>query len=244
MKNTYFFLTLLTAILMSDLIGSVQAAVYIEGTRIIFPANNREITVKTTNKGKTPALMQIWLDRGNSQSQPHNADAPFLVTPPIFRLDAGKGQSIRLAFTGEKLPQDRESLFWFNALEVPPLASSDKSYMQIAVRSRLKLFYRPEGLASDPISAVKKVTWKIHTAVPGKGYSLRGENPTPYYVTYSKLALSITGKVENLGTAMIAPFSSSEINLKKISTRTGEAELIYRAMGDYGVGVEQKTPVH
>ena len=240
----FFFTTLISAaVLMLSLIQAVQAAVYIEGTRIIFPSSEKEITVKTTNKGKAPALMQIWLDRGNSQLQPQNADAPFLVTPPIYRLDPGKGQSVRLAFVGEQLPQDRESLFWFNALEIPPLAKGDKSYMQVAVRSRLKLFYRPVGLPGDSASAVKKVTWKILPATSGKGFILRGDNPTPYYVTYGKLELSSSGKGNNLGSTMINPYSYKEIPLKGVTEHTVGKELNYQAMGDYGLGIEQKVKV-
>ncbi|ATM78532.1 fimbrial biogenesis chaperone [Serratia fonticola] len=239
-----FFATLISvAVLMLSMIQSVQAAVYIEGTRIIYPANEKEITVKTFNKGKMPALVQVWLDRGNALSQPNNADAPFMVTPPIFRLNANNGQSVRLTYIGENIPQDRESLFWFNTLEIPPLANNDKNYMQVVVRSRLKLFYRPEGLSGEPENAVKEVTWKVIPVASDNNYVLRGENPTPYHVTYSKLELSLAGKKYHLGNAMIPPYSSHDLVFKPARNHTGGGELVYRAVGDYGLGTEQRMTV-
>jgi chaperone protein EcpD len=38
----------------------------------------------------------------------------------VFRLNAEKGQSLRIRFTGGKVPQDRESVWWLNVLEVQP----------------------------------------------------------------------------------------------------------------------------
>ncbi len=48
------------------------------------------------------------------------------------------------------LPKDRESVFWFNVLEVPPKPDAatvaNQSLLQLAFRTRIKLFYRPEAL--------------------------------------------------------------------------------------------------
>lgn len=220
-----------------------QAGVTIDGTRVIYPAGEREVTIKLNNEGNTPSLMQIWVDRGDIKSQPQNADAPFLVTPPIFRLDPAKSQSVRLAFTGEKLPQDRESLFWFNAMEVPPLPKANElSFMQVAVRSRLKLFYRPAGLPGDLPSAVKQVNWTV-VAVAG-GYALRGQNPSPYHVSFSALNLQTGDKRYDAGQGMIAPFASHDFPLKNLTGKPAGGQLRYRWMSDYGVGEEQQAAVH
>ncbi len=45
---------------------------------------------------------------------------PFTATPPVSRIDAKRGQTIKLMYTASSaLPKDRESVFWFNVLEVP-----------------------------------------------------------------------------------------------------------------------------
>ncbi|MDN6859325.1 fimbria/pilus periplasmic chaperone [Pseudomonas sp. CAN2814] len=231
------FAVLLGAFALSTAASAVQAGVLIDGTRIVYPAKEREVTVKLTNKGDAPVLMQIWVDRGDAQSKPQDADAPFLATPPIFRLDPQKGQSVRLAFTGETLPQDRESLFWFNALEIPPLPqNADGNLMQIAVRSRLKLFYRPSGLPGDLPTAIGQVKWKVERQ--GAGYVLRGENPSPYHLSFSSLAVEHGARSTDTGGGMIAPFAQRDFPLPGYSGGS-DGQVRFRWMSDFGAAPEQ-----
>lgn len=58
---------------------------------------------------KTPILtircfIQSVLDLADNKS-------PFIVTPPLFRLDAGDSNDLRVLLTPAQLPNDRESLF-------------------------------------------------------------------------------------------------------------------------------------
>ncbi|WP_180821372.1 fimbria/pilus periplasmic chaperone, partial [Vibrio parahaemolyticus] len=43
------------------------------------------------------------------------------------------------------LPQDRESVYYFNLREIPP-RSKEANVLQIALQTRIKLFYRPKAL--------------------------------------------------------------------------------------------------
>jgi len=237
---THWLLSLFAGALLGMFaLTDAQAGVMIDGTRIVYPAKEREVTVKLTNKGASPVLMQVWVDRGDARSKPQDADAPFLITPPIFRLDPQKGQSVRLAFTGENLPQDRESLFWFNALEIPPVPQGASSnMMQIAVRSRLKLFYRPAGLAGDMPSAIEQVRWSVQKQ--GASYVLRGENASPYHLSFSALALQQGGKNHDTGGGMIAPFSHHDFPLAGFDGGSG-GKLRYRWMSDFGASAEQEA---
>lgn len=218
-------------------LSAAHAGVLIDGTRIVYPAKEREVTVKLTNKGKSPVLMQIWVDRGDSKSKPQDADAPFLATPPIFRLDPQRGQSVRLSFTGEALPKDRESLFWFNALEIPPLPQDASSnLMQIAVRSRLKLFYRPSGLSGDLPKAIEQVSWKVQRQ--GDEYVLRGENPSPYHLSFSSLVLEQGARRTDTGGGMILPFEHRDFPLPGY-TGGFDGKVRFRWMSDFGASPEQ-----
>ena len=100
-----------------------QAGIVVNGTRFIYPAKQQEIGVRISNDGTLPSLVQVWVDRGDPDTRPEDAEAPFLLTPPIFRVDPNQGQSVRLAFTGESLPGDRESLFWLNLLDITSCSS-------------------------------------------------------------------------------------------------------------------------
>ncbi len=94
------------------------------------------------------------------------------------------------------LPKDRESVFWFNVLEVPPKPDADKvanqSLLQLAFRTRIKLFYRPEGLNGLPSDAPAALKWSWATSA-GKT-ALRVANPTPYHVSFSSGDLVANGK--------------------------------------------------
>lgn len=138
------------ALLLSSYLPSADASMVIDGTRIIFPATKRDRR-PGHQYGETPSLTQVWVDDGRVQNQPEKDAAPFIVLPPIVRIEPGKGQSWRLVFNGSRLPQDRESLFWFNLLDIPPEPKNGKTdnYLQLAIRSRIKLFYRPAGVAAE-----------------------------------------------------------------------------------------------
>lgn len=234
-----------SVLLCLSTLSVAHAGVSIDGTRIVYPAKEREVTVKLTNQGSDPVLMQIWVDRGDTQSKPQDADAPFLATPPIFRLDPLKGQSVRLAFTGENLPQDRESLFWFNALEIPPLPQdSSGNMMQIAVRSRLKLFYRPSGLSGDLHKAIEQVVWRVQRQGDGDGYVLRGENSSPYHLSFSALSLDQGGRATDTGGGMIVPFSSQDFPLPGYSAGIDGGKVRFRWMSDFGAAPEQSASLH
>ncbi|WP_051916792.1 MULTISPECIES: molecular chaperone [unclassified Serratia (in: enterobacteria)] len=222
---------------------SMRAAVQFDNTRVIFPAKEREVSIRLINKGNEPGLMQAWVDKGNLDIQPDNADAPFLVMPPIFRLDPKEAKSVRIIFAGEKLPQDRESLYWLNFLEVPAIPKENGvDFIQFALRSRFKLFYRPIGLPGNPSEAIKQVRWSIIEKDAGR-YALKGENPTPYHITYRWLKLSYSGKDYDIDAGMINPFTQREYTLGEIAVEGGDGKLRYRGVSDYGISSEQQVVV-
>ena len=65
-----------------------HASVVIGGTRVVFPASQGEVTVRLSNSAAHPALVEAWIDDGDVQSTPDTANTPFLITPPLFRMEA------------------------------------------------------------------------------------------------------------------------------------------------------------
>ena len=98
--------------------SAVRASVVIGGTRVVFPARQGEATVRLTNENDYATLVEAWIDSGDIKSTPNSANSPFLITPPLFRMDPHKDQSLRIIYTqgSQPLPADRESLFWLNVL--------------------------------------------------------------------------------------------------------------------------------
>lgn len=185
---------LATVVLFST---SSLAAVVISGTRVIYPSDAREVSVKLSNVGSTPVLIQSWIDTGDSTAKPSAIRVPFVLTPPINRVEPSKGQTLRISYAGGALPMDKESVFWLNVLEVPAknAAKADENTLQMAFRSRIKLFYRPAGLTGNANDAAKAVTWSA------KGNGLQATNPTPYYVSFANVMVN-SKKVDGL---MVAP---------------------------------------
>ncbi len=187
MKSRRMIQSVLTAGLLAlGLLGAPasHASVVIGGTRVIYNAKERETTVKLTNEGKVPALTQAWLDNGDPKAAPSAINVPFTVTPPVARIDPGRGQTLRIIYTGEPLPQDKESVFWLNVLEIPPKPSGDEAdanKLQLAFRTRIKFFFRPSGLKGEPGEAPAQLVWRL--APSGKQPALEARNPTPYHVS-------------------------------------------------------------
>ncbi len=58
------------------------------------------------------------------------------------------------------LPQDRESLFYLNVREIPP--KPDKpNVLQLAMQSRIKLFYRPAAIVPETPAQCGKTNWSF-----------------------------------------------------------------------------------
>ncbi|MFQ2524469.1 fimbria/pilus periplasmic chaperone [Aeromonas caviae] len=211
--------------------------VQISGTRVIYPASAREVTLELTNKGSAPSLVQVWLDAGDRRIRPGAEALPFLITPPITRIEARRGQSLRLAYVGTGLPQDRESVFWLNVLEVPPSVKSTQpgqNMVQLAFRSRIKLFYRPTGLPGNVERAAHQLSWRLIRQ--GQGYALQAHNPSLYHVSISNLELltAQSKRYSNLSGGMVVPGGSFDFSVEHLSGAVNVKKVTFHWLNDYG----------
>ncbi len=202
--------------------SSSLASVVLSGTRVIYPSDAKEVSVKINNVGPSPVLLQSWIDNGDPNAKPAAIKVPFVLTPPMNRVEQGKGQTLRISYAGGSLPMDRESVFWLNVLEVPAKseAKTSENRLQMAFRTRIKLFYRPAGLQGNANDAYKTVTWNT------QGGKVQATNPTPFYVNF--VNLSVNGK--KLDNAMVAPRSSMVLNL----AGNGGNKISGSVVNDYG----------
>nr|WP_230979115.1 fimbria/pilus periplasmic chaperone [Intestinirhabdus alba] len=206
----------------------------ISGTRIVFPGTQSDQTVRTNNKGNTPIVAQVWVDDGSKDDNLSNINVPFTVTPPVFRVEPGKGQSVRLIYNGMSLPQDRESVFWFNLLEIPPVneevQQSDR--LELAFRTRIKIFYRPTSLLkSSSAERVDDLRWER----AGAGKGVKVTNPTPYYFSFDSAYITAGTQKYPLVAKMIPPFSSETfLPENKARTPATLSSVTFRLINDYG----------
>ncbi|AIO44463.1 fimbria/pilus periplasmic chaperone [Burkholderia cenocepacia] len=246
-KSTASILTLIVLAVMTLMLSwsDVHAGVVLSGTRIVFDQKDKEATVQLVNEGGRPSLVQAWIDDGDPRASVDELDVPFIVTPTVFRVEPGRGQAIRIIYSGEELPADKESLFWLNVLDVPPKATAtdDRNVLQVAFRSRIKLMYRPTGLQGNPTDAPKALKWSI--ARDDKQQSvLRAENPSPYVVNLGSVALTVRGKTFDAGIGYVLPGEAAVFPVKGLnSPDVNGAVISYTSVDDWGSSRAHKATV-
>lgn len=234
--------------------GAAQSKVVISGTRVIYPAQEREVAVRLNNLAEhEPSVLQIWLDDGQEDSSPDTVEVPFVVSPPVFRMDPGSAQALRLSYTGEPLPGDRESLFWLNVLEIPPSAAEEgdeAQLLQFAYRTRLKTLFRPQGLAPAADKVPQQLQWSLHPAQGKRGAIVQVRNPTPYFVSFAGLKLvdgphsTAYKRGQHVTANMVAPHAQQQFEFPDLARRPGAgAQIAFVTIGDYGNRVESVAPL-
>lgn len=218
------FIGLVLAPLMSQ---SAFAAIALDRTRVVFDGGQKSVSLSVSNENKQlPYLAQAWLEdeKGNK------INAPLTVLPPVQRIEPGAQSQVRVQSVGadKSLPQDHESLFYFNLREIPP--RSDKpNTLQIALQTRVKLFYRPAALKAQSTS---EAPWQEKITLTRQGEHYVVNNPTPYYVTLVDASSSVKGpSAKDFEAVMIAPKGQAPIN-SSASTLGNSPVLTY--INDYG----------
>lgn len=204
-----------------------HAAIALDRTRVILNGSQGSTTLSINNQNKTlPYLAQAWIEN----AQGVKVESPLTSLPPLQRVEPGAKGQIKVQATGNlaALPQDRESLFYFNVREIPP--KSDKpNTLQLALQTRIKMFYRPQAIEmhrGEENEAQKKITLSRQ----GDGYQLN--NPTPYYVTIVTAATSQKGaEIASFKPVMVEPKGSISLG---ISASTLGNQPVLAFINDFG----------
>lgn len=216
------FSKLKTFCVITALISTTQyasAGVIVGGTRVIYNAAQKETSIAVRNPEKTtPYLMQSWVENA---SPTDSSKAPFIITPPLFRLDAGQENTLRIVRTGGQLPEDRESLFWLNIKSIPSSSKAETNQLQISVKTRIKLIYRPASLAANAPESYKRLTFSR------QGNQLQVTNPTAYQIAFYSVKV---GGVEIKEPGSITPFGT--LSLPLLAGASGQVS--WQTINDFG----------
>lgn len=209
--------------------SSSVAGISLSSTRVIFPGAEREVT-PTVIAGDSEVVFQSWLDIDENP----DLDLPFTVTPSLAKLNAGQSQILRILYQGTPLPADRESLFWLNVQEIPKVstdfAEGKVSGLSFTVRQRVKMFFRPEGIKSEPI----EMTGKLNVTMKSSRKDIVIENTGPNFITlvaFSSQEKNTDG-ASLLDAVMIPPFSKKEAALSSAVAVPGK--LYFQSINDLG----------
>lgn len=221
--------------------------IIIDRTRIIYPATAREVTVMLTNQAPSPRLAQVWIDAGDAQVAPEYSEVPFTITPPILRIDPGKGQALRIIFhpaQASGLASDKEAVYWLNVLGIRPTFSADApaNTLQLTLRTRIKLFLRPRPLPPRRGDGAQALHWRLQG---GATPALQVRNPSAYHVTLTRVVLTLNGvEHHSANPPMISPHSSATLAMSGvISQSRGQAHLSVSVLDDDGQSHRYEYPL-
>jgi P pilus assembly chaperone PapD len=206
------------------LAAHAQAGIVLNTTRVIYPATDKEISLQVHNTGAGEILAQSWLETDGENVS--SDTPPFAITPALARMQSNARQLIRIIYSGEGLPADRESVLWLNVQEIPQTATENQ--LQIAIRQRIKLFFRPQGFTEDPLEAAQALQWQLRDG------QLEVSNPGPYHVSMIKLDVRQQGRVLiQQDSRMLAPRQRLRLPLKQ-TIKAGPVELAFISINDFG----------
>lgn len=216
--------------------AQATASISLSATRVVFDGAHKEANVIVRN-GNQEVLVQSWVDSGDSAKAP----APFAVTPPLAKVMPKQEQLLRILYEGQGLPTDRESVVWLNVQEIPQ-ASTKANTLQLAVRQRIKIFFRPADLPGNALLAPEQLVWQLTQR--GGHAQLTVNNPSLFHVSMADIELK-RGKqtVLSVDSTMIAPRANRTFS-SALSQVEGPLTLTFKSINDYGAQHEYSVQLN
>jgi len=181
-------------------------------TRIIYHPADRGAQLSVANPQSFPVLVQSRVFQEDRKTQ-----APFVVTPPLFRLDPNQRNTLRVISTNAPVGE-KESLYWLCVTGIPPKNgdawAEDKTKgsthqaqvnMEISTHMCIKLITRPQNITGSMMQAAASLQWHR------EGNMIRAKNNSPYYINFHSLSV---GKNPVEHPEYIPPFSDRGFSLK------------------------------
>jgi P pilus assembly chaperone PapD len=218
-RKSFAIRSRIAALACAGLVSLVSLPAFSEGialgaVRLIYSSDQKGINLSVINGASNPYLVMSRL----SLTRKGKETVPFLLTPPLFRLEGKSKGLLHITANTQSLPLDRESLFYLTVVGIPPSnplgKGSTDGYLgggiSVGYGNSIKMFYRPVGLAGTEETAVKGL---VVTKV-GPGVSIK--NPSPYYISFLSLRINghnVTFDADKPG--MLAPFGEATYPLQR-----------------------------
>lgn len=218
---------------------SAQASVVMQGTRTIVVAGMKEKSIHFSNVSNTPYLVQAWVSRTPGSKEEEKT--PFILTPPIFKMDARTGQTVRLRILPASPPQIAEEVYYLNFSQLPALKTQDTESNQLLLlmRTITKIFYRPASLKDGLPDIAAKLQFRM------RDNTLELENPTALHVNINSLRVESSGGSQRVvrEPQMIAPRASARWPLESGIPSGQRATVHISSVNDYGAEVLTTVPI-
>jgi len=206
-----------------------HAALTLNNTRIVFDSDKRNTSVVVRNPSNSSYAVQTWI---NTETDDTTTTVPFATSPPLFKINPNSEQLLQINALPNALPQDRESLFFFNLQEIPHASTEPGNQLNIAMRTRIKLFYRPQHLKGKPTEQLKSLTFSVNESQGVK--QLLVNNPTPFHITFIRLEVSTNGHLHKISSPeMLAPLSQQAYPLAGMHLNE-TSSVLFSVINDFG----------
>ncbi|MGG4606497.1 molecular chaperone [Paenalcaligenes sp. Me131] len=200
------------------------AAIQLNNTRVVIRESKNSGTVVAKNVSSDPFVVQSWIEGPSGEME-----TPLFVTPPLIRLEGKTDLALNIRKIDGSLPEDRESYFWLNVMEIPKESKDSENTLTLAVRTRIKIFYRPNGIGS-PSDVDQALNWALIRN--GNQCQVSFANTSPFNVNFSDISV---GKVAVFGQGYVSPpFSEQVSDTIPCPTNTDLEAII---VNDYGAFV-------
>jgi len=205
------------------------AALILDQNRVIYPAGQNSVAiVKIENPTDTDYLIQSYVEDINGKVQDD-----IFAEPPLAKIKAGHKVALRLTTINSALAQKQnEQLYWLNVTEIPRQEKgAESTHLSVIMRTRIKVFYRPVSVNARMEEDYTKLEWK-HIQ-----NGLKVHNPTPYYITFSKVWTDTQGH-DAINMDMVAPHSDLTVN-NRLAEKAVQVK--YNIIDDFGDTSETVT---
>lgn len=214
------FKKVLSVVLLSSVMSQAYAVLGLDRTRIIFNEEDGGTSVVIENQDSTSSfLAQTWIETPEGKKLTDS----LVALPFLQKVSPKQKKQIKITYMDgqNSLPQDRESLLYFNLLGIPP-QGKEANVVQFTIQSRLKLFYRPKGIEYK--MSVNK-DFQRDLKVVKQGENIKLTNPTPFNIIITNINVD-QNKDNNFPETIVAPFSDSVVKLKNPSWNSFEVAYI------------------
>ncbi|MBQ0215672.1 molecular chaperone, partial [Proteus vulgaris] len=203
-----------------------QSSIEINKDKFIFIDSKNQEIVEINNKTNNDYFIQSRITHYNKEN---NTELPFMVTPPLFKIEKNESFSLKIFKIDEIKEKDRETLYKINIKRIPILSGTDnnKNMLHISINSVYNLIYRPASIEKNATNAYEKITF-----LKNKNNEFIINNPTPYFITLSSISFNETLIID--GSKTIPPFK--KYNTKKEISENGIVK--WKTLNQYGVEIE------
>ena len=195
-----------------------SAGVVIGGTRVVYSCDKSDATITVkNNEAAIPYLIQTWVDPFSNTGTAKNHRLPSFHRYLVWRL--GRKNSAHYENRGQFTAGSGVGVLAEHQKYSP--ASNKPNAMEIAIKTRIKLIWRPASLNITPERAATQVKWHRENR------QLVVENPTPLNIN----VMNVTVDGKDVPLNIVHPFETLRLPLPE--GVNGHA-LVWRYVNDFG----------